>query len=103
MRKTKISAALLAAGMLAGCASPYPVGVLYSELKLPVGVTSNTGKSGKVGTAECASVLSLVATGDCSIDAAKKNGGITKVTHIDWDSKNVLGLFGQYKLIVHGE
>ena len=103
MRKMKIAAALLAAGMLAGCASPYPVGVFYSEMKLPVGVTSNNGKSAKVGTAECSSVLSLFATGDCSIEAAKKNGGITKVTHMDWDAKNVLGLFGKYKLVVHGE
>jgi hypothetical protein len=78
-----------------------PVGSLYTELKLPVSATANQGK--KQGTAECKSVLSLVATGDCSIDAAKKNGGITKVSHVDWEAKNILGLIGEYKIHVYGE
>jgi len=78
-----------------------PVGGLYTELKLPITSTGISGK--KVGISECKSILSLVAIGDCSIEAAKKNGGITKVSNIDWEAKNVLGLFGEYKLRVTGE
>ncbi len=52
---------------------------------------------------ECKSVLGLVAVGDCSIDAAKKNGGITKVNHVDMDVMNILGIYGSYKVIVSGE
>lgn len=103
MKKMKLAVALIAAGMLAGCATSVPLGGLYTELKLPIAATSNNGKSTKTGTAECMSVLGLVATGDCSIEAAKKNGGITKVNHIDWDARNILGIIGNYKTVVHGE
>ena len=103
MKKIGIACALLAVGMLAGCASPFPTGVLYTELKLPVNVTGNGGKVPKVGTAECKSVLGLVATGDCSVEAAMKQGGITKIHHVDWDAKNVLGIIGEYKVVVYGE
>lgn len=103
MKKLKIAVALIAAGMLAGCATSVPLGGLYTELKLPVTDTGNGGSGSKTGTAECMSVLSLVATGDCSIQAAKKNGGITKVNHVDWDARNILGIIGNYKTVVHGE
>lgn len=89
-------------GMMSGCASPVPMGALYTELKLPVTATGN-GADRKHGVAECKSVLGLVATGDCSIETAKKNGGITKVSTVDWEGKNILGIFGEYKLHAYGE
>ncbi|MCP4115538.1 MAG: TRL-like protein family [Desulfobacteraceae bacterium] len=86
-----------------GCATPYPVGSFYTGLKLPVAVTANKGIAPKVGTAECTSILSIIATGDASIETAKKNGGITKVHHVDWDVENILGIIGRYKVTVYGE
>jgi len=65
--------------------------------------TSNSGVSSKTGEAQCTSVLGMVAFGDCSIDTAKKNGGITKVNNVDWDVKNIMGIYGTYKVIVSGE
>jgi hypothetical protein len=103
MKKLGIVVALLAVTMLAGCATPFPQGLLYTDLKLPVGVTGNGGKAPKIGTAECTSVLALVATGDCSVEAARKQGGITKIHHVDWDANNVLGIVGNYKVVVYGE
>ena len=91
------------AGLATGCASPYPQGVLLTELTLPVDVTSNNGKATKVGTATCTSLLGLIAQGDASIEAAKKNGGITKVHHVDWKAKSLLGIIGEYTLTVYGE
>ena len=88
---------------LCGCATTMPVGGVYTDVKLPVTATSEGGGSEKVGMAECMSVLALVATGDCSIEAAKKNGGITKVYHVDWEANNILGVIGKYKVVVHGE
>jgi hypothetical protein len=77
---------------------------LYTNLKLPVNVTDNVHKaSPKVGTAECQSILALVATGDCSIETAMRNGGITKVYHCDWEVENILGIIGKYKITVYGE
>lgn len=101
MKKVIYVAMLASLGMLFGCASPMPFGGLYTELKLPVTANGNGGK--KQGTAECKSILSLVAVGDCSIETAKKNGGISKVSVVDWEAKSVLGLFGEYKVHVYGE
>ncbi len=86
-----------------GCATSYPIGTLYTELKLPVTATANNGTATKVGTAKCISVLALVAIGDASIEAAKKDGGITKVHHVDWEVENILGVIGKYKVTVYGE
>lgn len=103
MKKIGFVGALLAMGMLAGCASPFPQGIIYTELKLPIDATGNGGRAPKVGTGECMSVLGMVATGDCSLETAMKQGGITKIHHVDWESKNILGFFGEYKVVVHGE
>lgn len=88
--------------MIIGCASAYPVGGLYTELKLPVAVESDA-KALKSGTAECVSILGLVATGDASLNTAMRNGNITKVSHVDWEARNILGIIGNYKLTVYGE
>ncbi len=89
---------------LTGCATSYPTGILYTDLKLPLGATSNTAPSTmKVGVATCTSVLALVTLGDASIEAAMKNGGITKVHHVDWSAKNFLGVYGEYTTTVYGD
>jgi hypothetical protein len=95
---------LFSAGSLMGCATVVgPVkGCFYTDLKAPVTATSNTG-SAKVGTGECTSILGLVATGDCSIAAAMKNGTITKIQHIDHDAMNILGIYAKYTITVYGE
>ena len=88
---------------LTACATPYPIGSIMTDITLPVQVTSNDGTSSKVGEANCKSYFAMFASGDCSIDAAKKNGGITKVHHADWHAKNLLGIIGNYKLMVYGD
>lgn len=101
-RLTIVAVIVVCGALLLGCATPFPVGSLYTELKLPLGATGE--KSGtKVGTAECVSYLSLITTGDASIATAMRNGGITKVSHVDWEVRNILGLVGNYKVIVYGE
>jgi len=88
--------------MLIGCASAYPIGGLYTELKLPIAAESDA-KALKSGTSECMSVLGLVAIGDASLNTAMRNGNITKISHVDWEAKNILGIIGNYKLTVYGE
>jgi len=100
-KRMLLGVALAFSGMLSGCATHLPIGALYTEVKLPMSATANPGK--KHGTAECRSILSLVAIGDCSIDAARKNGGISKVSLVDWEAKNILGIYGEYKVNVVGE
>jgi hypothetical protein len=49
------------------------------------------------------SYLGMIAVGDCSIETATKNGGITKINHVDWKVKNTLGFIGEYTTTVYGE
>lgn len=85
-----------------GCASPYPQGIIYTDLSLPHTATANAA-SPKMGVAECTSILALVTMGDASINTAAKNGGITKIHSVDWEAKNILGIYGTYRTIVRGE
>lgn len=90
--------------ILSSCAtvkSPL-MGVWYTDVKAPVTATSNS-ISTKVGSAEATSILGIVATGDASIDAAAKSGGITKIHHVDEQSTSILGFLAKYKVYVYGE
>ena len=98
-----IAAILFLVALVGGCATPYPYGALYTEVKAPVSVTDGGLTYSKVGTAKAQSVLGMVATGDCSIKAAASNGGITRIKFVDYDAKNVLGLFGEYTTTVYGD
>jgi hypothetical protein len=100
-----VVALLIALPILAGCAaytmSP-ATGFLYTDVKGPYMATSNSGGA-KVGTAICTSILGLVATGDASIETAMKNGGITKVSHVDYHSTGILGIYATFTVTVYGE
>lgn len=101
-RVAKLVALGAAVALLSGCASTYPVGGLFQDLQMPVAATGE-GSGKKMGEAECSSILGMVAMGDCSIQTAKKKGKITKVSHVDWKVKNILGIIGNYKVVVYGD
>jgi len=65
-------------------------------------VVDNAVKSSKTGIAEAKGII-VVAFGDSSIDAACKAGGITKIHHVDYETFNVLGIYGTVKTVVYGE
>ena len=92
--------------LLTGCAmmnSAAPVsGFLYTGVKGPVTATAGPSYS-KVGQSSATSILGIIATGDASIDAAMKNGNITKIHHVDYKVDSVLGLFVTYTVFVYGE
>ena len=102
INKKIILSAIFSAALVSGCASPVPVGGLFTDITLPIAATSATGGS-KSGTAVCNSYLSLLSTGDCSIATAKAAGGISTITHMDWQANNILGLIGTYTLTVYGD
>lgn len=109
MRKKMIKlamASVLVMGMTS-CASmnfgnPAGVGSLYTSVKTDAQVTSNPCGS-KVGTASATNILGLVLTGDASIEAAAKSAGIKKISHVDRENFNILGIYSTYKVIVYGE
>jgi hypothetical protein len=97
--------AVLVAILFSACSAAVvaPVtGFLYTDLKGPHMATSNPVAT-KVGTAEVTSILGIVATGDASIATAARNGGISKISHIDYESKSILGIFAKYTVYVYGE
>lgn len=96
---------LSAAATLSGCAavsSPVGNGLLFTSIQGPVAVTELSTAS-KSGSACASNILGLFATGNASIQAAKSNGNITKVTTVDHKSTSVLGLFSNFCTTVTGE
>ncbi len=94
--------AVVAVGLLAGCAGVTPMnGSLYTDLRGPVAVGDASGMS-KIGEAKATAIIGI-ATGDASIEAAMKNGGITKIHHVDSQVKNILGIYAEYTTVVYGE
>jgi len=98
--------ALTAAGYIAlmsGCAGFGPtMGFVYTDATAPYQVTDNELPT-KVGVAECKNILGLVALGDCSVKAAAKNGGISKVGAVDMKVNNILGIIATYTTTVSGK
>ncbi len=106
--KNLLSAAGLAGLLgLTGCAvvgAPV-VGSIYTDVKYPSyyhGVEAS-GPAMKTGTAQAASILGIVATGDASVAAACRNGGIKKISTIDTHATNILGLYATWTTVVTGE
>ena len=96
-------AVLFLAVMLNGCASPFPQGFIYTEIKAPVSAGGGAMAYSKVGTSKATSILGIVATGDCSIKTAAANGGIKTIKYVDYDAKNILGIYGEYTTTVYGD
>lgn len=92
--------------LLTGCVGPMGTaggayGYVYTDVSGPVLATSNTGTS-KVGEASSEGII-CVATGDSSIKTAAANGGITKISHVDYHVTSVLGLYVKTTVTVYGE
>lgn len=101
-----ILSGVLASVFISGCAmAPAPVsGWAYTNVRGPIAATSKEDWSDKkVGSATAKSILGLIATGDASIQAAAKNGGITKIHHVDHETRSVLGVIAEFTTIVYGE
>jgi hypothetical protein len=56
-----------------------------------------------MGTSVATSILGLIATGDASIEAAAKAGGISKIHHVDYQAMSILGLYSTFTTVVYGE
>ncbi len=101
MKKVFLSVLLI--GLLTGCASvKSPVtGFWYTDVKSGDLITESA-KGTKMGQACSETILGLVAMGDSTIETAMKSGKITKVTHVDYTANSILGFYGKYCTVVHG-
>lgn len=88
--------------LLVGCANVAPQGgMLFHDIKYGIDATS-VDEAPKRGEACQSSVLFLVGSGDASVEAAKRNAGISKVATVDASSFSVLGFYNKYCTIVTG-
>ncbi|MBN2179225.1 MAG: TRL-like family protein [Deltaproteobacteria bacterium] len=87
--------------LVSGCGS------LYTNVKTPMPTLEmqvNADDQAKVGTASATAYLWVVVVGDCSVASAMKQGGITKIHHVDTDINTILGgLYGKFTTVVYGE
>ncbi len=101
MKKAVVSAALAISALALCSCNITPVGAVYTDVSGPVtGTCAGTGS--KVGKATTTSYLGLWAEGDASIEAAKKNGGITTVSSVDVSVDSILGIVNTYTTTVRG-
>ena len=106
MRKLgrQFTLAVMCVALLTGCAvigqAPVTAPITINE-RGPVSAGPAAG-SAKVGRATAVGIV-IVAYGDASISAAMRNGGITRVHHVDHETLNILGVYAKYTTIVYGE
>lgn len=99
----KFFAMAFAAAVLVSCgAVKAPLSGAYTDVKDGLLVTGNAGSS-KVGTATATGYVGIVALGDASIQAAAKQGGISRIHHVDYHSTSILGFVNTYTIYVYGE
>ena len=72
------------------------------KIILPVNATSNP-VGNKVGTAKATVIVGLYFNQDASIKKAAKAGGITKISTVDIQYGNILGIIRTFETIVTGE
>jgi hypothetical protein len=93
---------ILVAASLNGCATPNTKGI-DSKIKAPLSLGDHGATFNKTGTATATSILGLGTAGDASIKAAAANGGIKTIKHVNYEAKNVLGIYGEYTTTVYGD
>ncbi|MDO4779947.1 MAG: TRL-like family protein [Bacteroides sp.] len=95
-------AAVTLSSCMAGTFNKAGLGVLYTDVKEGEQVTANA-RGRKVGTGVSTSILGLITTGDSSIESAANSAGIKRISHVDCEKKNILGIFSTYTIVVYGE
>lgn len=98
----KLLLAAVAALACASCAKSPVLGGAYTDIKDGMAVTGNAGST-KVGTAEIKGYVGLVAMGDASIQTAAREAGITRIHHVDYQTKSYVGVYTIYTVIVYGD
>lgn len=104
MKKVFMFLGVVAIAVLMSSCAILPGGMVYQDITVPHSVTANTiSNDVKVGRSNYISVLGMVAVGDGGINAAAKNAGITKITHVDEEKTCILGVYTKSETIVYGE
>jgi hypothetical protein len=105
VKRLCVLALLLGVVATTGCIWPR-YGVMMAPIMMTkspaVAFVNNDAAPTKMGEATAEGII-LLSQGDASISAAMKNGGITKVNHIDTEEMYVLGIYAKETIRVYGE
>ena len=88
--------------LLQSCASAPVMGGIYTDVQYPITATSNY-TSTRQGESCAISILGLIAVGDASIEAARRNGGMSTIATVDAHTFSVLGIYASYCVTVRGK
>jgi len=102
IRLAGIGIGLLALSGCAVVAAPLS-GSVYTSMTYPSFAGSTAGPGMKRGESTATSILGIVATGDAGVEAAARNGGITKIHTADTKATGILGIYATYTTVVTGE
>jgi hypothetical protein len=101
-RLTQVISLSVAVMFFGGCLAYTPVvGVIVTSVQGPITATTYD-QSARTGRSCAYSILGWVAWGDASINAAKNAGQIKQVASVDYDTTNVLAVFGSFCTVVRG-
>ncbi len=109
-----VSTTLAACAVAPGGPSPRtpvmpPIGAIFTQVKAPLSTNfDSTTLGSRRGTADSFFIRepflgTSYAFGDASVETAAANANITTVRHVDYKMTTVLGLFGQFTVIVFGD
>ena len=90
-----------------------PPGFIYDHIQAPLDLNYHDdviAKPGKVGESKTqyvslwilAPVLSF-GWGDASVDSAAADGGIKEVQHVDYERKQILGVYSEFTIRAYGK
>jgi hypothetical protein len=100
---TYVVMAAATAVLFAGCAFHPTVGAIYQNIEAPVTATSSTEGMKTGESDQCTSILGLVATGNCSVENAKANSGITDVSSVDYQVTSYFSVYSTGKTVIKGK
>lgn len=101
-RLTQIICLSVAVMFFGGCLAYTPVvGVIVTSAQGPITATTYD-QSARMGSSCAYSILGWVAWGDASINTAKNEGKIKQVASVDFDTFNLLGIYGSFCTVVRG-
>lgn len=109
MKKLLVLMCMAGALLMFGCVTyrtPVmpPIGIIFEDVTAPLDHNMNSTKAlTKKGSAESMSILTLIATGDCSINSAAKDGNLETIHFADYHYYNILGVLQRFTVTVYGE
>ena len=109
-RNLSLLSVLVGATALSGCAGVAFIGrpvigasSLYTSTTATEWINEQTKLGTKSGEGCVTSILGIVTTGDASATEAAHKANINRVTHVDHNFENILGLYAKYCVVVYGD